>query len=59
MEANGGYGVTYASVLKTAKTFDTLCCKDVYFLNAPSFVFGDPTKYEGDSPSKYVFTYAG
>ena len=59
IEAAGGWGVSHATVLKTAMSFDTECCKDITFLNAPSYVFGDSTKYKSSSPSKYVFTYAG
>ena len=59
IEAAGGWGVTYQTVLSTARTFDTACCKVVTFTNAPSAVFGDVTKYKsGSSVSKYVFTYA-
>ena len=59
MEAAGGWGVSYDTMLKTAMSFDTACCKDITFLNAPSYVFGDPTKYKSGSSSNYVFTYAG
>ena len=59
IEAAGGWGVSYNTVLKTAMSFDTQCCKEITFLNAPSYVFGDPTKYKSSSASNYVFTYAG
>ena len=59
IEAAGGWGISHDTVLKTAMLFDTQCCKGITFLNAPSYVFGDPTKYKSSSPSNYVFTYAG
>ena len=58
IEAAGGWGVTYQTVLSTARSFDTACCKVLTFTNAPSTVFGDVTKYKSSSSaSKYVFTY--
>ena len=59
VEAAGGWGGTYQTVLSTARTFDTACCKVLTFTNAPPSVFGDVTKYKSTtSSSKYVFTYA-
>jgi hypothetical protein len=59
VEAQGGIGMSNAAVLKTAATFDTACCKAIAFGNAPTYVFGDVTKYPaGTASSKYVFTYS-
>ena len=57
VESSTGEGSSLTTVLSTKIVVPTSCCKVLEYLNSPSSVYSNHSKYIGSSPSLYVFTY--
>ena len=56
-ESFGGGGTNLTDVTSVKAVAKTLCCKTITLSNAPSYVYGNITKYASSSPSAYLFNY--
>lgn len=57
-ETSQGVSNSLSTVRATREFHTTSCCKTVTFLNAPSVLYGDPSRYTTAQANRYVFRYA-
>ena len=58
VQVSDGSGTPHSDVINKHRAFNTTCCQEVLFFNAPASVYGDASMYSGISDlSTYVFSY--
>lgn len=57
LESTFGKYTSLEEIERNAVSFQTPCCKEVRLLNAPSYLYADPTKYLTSSLETVTFTY--